>query len=419
MNLDLIGLRRNGQVVAEPDLRHHEAVLLGELAAHLRHALRKLAVGLDERRRNLLAQAQLDLDRLERLPDRIACLLLGYARRFLDLCLLGRAQLRPTLRYGIGDEAHDGPEQGKGKQRQPRRQRQDEHDQRSQKQGTGIVAELSENGLFGRAARAALRDQQTGRQRDDQSRDLGDETVADGQRREYGCRIGRRHAVAGDADDDAAEHIDCRDDDAGDGVATHELGGAVHGAEEGAFLLQLAATARRLLLVDQAGIEIGIDGHLLAGYGVEREPRADLGDARRALGDDHEVHRDQDDEHDGADDEIAAHHEVGEAGDDVPGGLGALAAVGEDEPRRGDVEGQPEQGGEQQHGRESREIQGPLDPQRHHENEHRKRDGERQADVDEGRRQRQEQHRQDEDDAYGKAYILGAGALDGLDAGGC
>ena len=39
-------------------------------------------------------------------------------------------------------------------------------------------------------------------------------------------------------------------------------------------------------------------------------------------------------------------------------------------------------------------------------------------DVDEGRRQRQKQHRQDEDDADGKADILGAGALDGLDAGG-
>src|SRR4029078_8460380 len=101
--------------------------------------------------------------------------------------------------------------------------------------------------------------------------DLGDEAVADGQRREYSCRIGRRHAVARNADDDAAEHGDCRDDYSGDGVTTHELGGAVHGAEEGAFLLQLAATARRLLLVDQAGIEIGIDGHLLAGYGVERE----------------------------------------------------------------------------------------------------------------------------------------------------
>ncbi len=77
----------------------------------------------------------------------------------------------------------------------------------------------------------------------------------------------------------------------------------------------------------QPGGEIGVDGHLLAGDGVEGEARADLGDARGALGDDEEVHRDQDDEHDGADDEVAAHHEVGEAGDDVAGRVVALGAV--------------------------------------------------------------------------------------------
>ena len=66
----------------------------------------------------------------------------------------------------------------------------------------------------------------------------------------------------------------------------------------------------RYLLVDEAGREVGVDRHLLAGNGVEGEARADLGDARRALGDDQEVDRHQDDEDDDADDEIAAHHEA-------------------------------------------------------------------------------------------------------------
>ena len=80
-----------------------------------------------------------------------------------------------------------------------------------------------------------------------------------------------------------------------------------------AFLLQFAAAELGFLLVDHAGGEIGVDRHLLAGDGVEGEARADLGDTRRALGDDDEVHHDEDQEDDEADDEIAGHHQLGEA----------------------------------------------------------------------------------------------------------
>ena len=104
-----------------------------------------------------------------------------------------------------------------------------------------------------------------------------------------------------------------RDDQAGDGVAAHEFRGAVHRAEEGAFLLQLAAPALRLLVVDHAGRQVGVDRHLLAGDGIEGEAGADFGDTRRALGDDDEVDDDQDHEDDQADDEVAAHHEAGES----------------------------------------------------------------------------------------------------------
>ena len=58
---------------------------------------------------------------------------------------------------------------------------------------------------------------------------------------------------------------------------------------------------RRVLapgLVDQAGRQVGVDRHLLAGHGVEGEARRDFGDAARALGDDDEVHDHQDGEHD-------------------------------------------------------------------------------------------------------------------------
>ena len=173
-----------------------------------------------------------------------------------------------------------------------------------------IGAELAEHRLVGRAARAALGDQQAGGERDDQRRDLRDQAVADRQLDEHVGGFADRHAVAEIADGDAADDVDGGDDQAGDGVAAHEFRGAVHRAEEGAFLLELAAAQLRLLVVDHAGRKVGVDRHLLAGDGVEGEARADLGDARRALGDDDEVDDDQDHEDDQADDEIAAHHQV-------------------------------------------------------------------------------------------------------------
>ena len=116
----------------------------------------------------------------------------------------------------------------------------------------------------------------------------------------------------------------------------------------------LAPAPARFLLVDQAGGEIGVDRHLLAGHGVQGEARRDFGDTARALGDDDEIDDHQDGENDDADDEVAAHHEAGESLDDVAGGAGALVAMGQDQPGRGEVERQAQQGGDQQHGREGR-----------------------------------------------------------------
>ncbi len=126
----------------------------------------------------------------------------------------------------------------------------------------------------------------------------------------------------------------------GDGLAADEFGGAVHGAEEGALVFQFAPATVRLLVVDQARRQVGVDRHLLAGNGVEGEAGADLGDAGRALGDDDEIDRHQDQEDDDADDEVAAHHEAREALDDVAGREDALVAARQDQPRRGDAERQ-------------------------------------------------------------------------------
>ena len=166
----------------------------------------------------------------------------------------------------------------------------------------------------------------------------------------------------------------------------------------------LAALAR-LVLVDQAGGEVGVDRHLLAGHGVEVEARRDFGDAARALGDDDEVHDHQDREDDDADDEVAAHHEVAERLDDVAGGVGALVAVREDQARRGEVERQPQHGRDQQHGREGGEFERRLDEQRRHQDQHREDDRDRQQQVEQERRQRQDQDDEDRHHADGERDV--------------
>ena len=73
--------------------------------------------------------------------------------------------------------------------------------------------------------------------------------------------------------------VDDDDDERRDDVALHELHRAVHRAVELALALEQAPPPPRLVAVDRAGAELGVDRHLLAGHRVEREARADLGDA--------------------------------------------------------------------------------------------------------------------------------------------
>ena len=353
----------------------------------------------DELGRELLADQELDLGGGERGLDRIL-LLVGLVGRFLLLRSFGGGRPAARLeRDDVGERAHRGGEHHEGEHRQAGHQRQHEEQHGRDIERARIGAELAEHGLVGRAARAALGHQQAGGEGHDERRDLGDQAVADRQLDEHVGGFAEVHAVAEIADRDAADDVDEGDDQAGDGVAADEFRGAVHRAEEGRFLLQLAAAKLRGLVVDDAGRKVGVDRHLLAGNGVEGEARADLGDTGRALGDDDEVHDDQDHEHDEADDEVARHHQVREAGNDVAGGVRALVAVRQDHAGRRDVERQAQHGGDQEDGREGREIERPRDPQRDHQDQHRERDREGEADVDQEGRDRQEKHRQDDDDA--------------------
>ena len=127
-----------------------------------------------------------------------------------------------------------------------------------------------------------------------------------------------------------------------------------------------------------------------------------------ALGDDQEVDGHQDEKDDDADDEIAAHHQVGEAADDVARRRRSLLTVRQDKPSGRNVEREPQDRRHQKHGREGRELERLLDPQRHHQDEHGKRDRQRKAKVDHHGRNGEEKQAKNKDDANGEGDVLAA-----------
>ena len=110
---------------------------------------------------------------------------------------------------------------------------------------------------------------------------------------------------------------------------------------------RFAAALARLRLVDGAGAQVGVDGHLLARHRVQGEARRDLRHALGALGDHQELHQRQDREDHRADDVVAPDDELAEGLDDL-----ARVSLREREPRRRHVQRQPEQRRHQQQRRE-------------------------------------------------------------------
>ncbi len=195
--------------------------------------------------------------------------------------------------------------------------------------------------------------------------DLGDQTVTDG---EQGIDLGRfaeGELVLHHADDEAADDVDEEDHDAGDGIPLHEFGGTVHGAVEVRFLSHVLTALLGLFLVDETGVQVRIDGHLLAGHGVKGEAGAHLGDPARTLGDHHEVDDHQDHEDDDAHGIVAADHHVAERLDHMACRRAAVVAFQQHHPGGGNVEGEPQQGGDQQHSGEGGKFQGAAGIDRH------------------------------------------------------
>ena len=246
-----------------------------------------------------------------------------------------------------------------------------------------LRAELRrEHGTDARTA-CGVRDHEAGGRGDDQRGDLRDESLADGEYRVRGRRLRKWQAALHDTDEHAADDIDAGDEHAGDRIALHEFRGAVHRAVEVGLLRDDRAALAGGGLVDEAGVQVGVDRHLLAGHRVEREARGDLGHAAGALRDDDEVDADEDQEQDETYGVVAADDELSKCFDHL-----ARASLREDEARGTDVQREPEQREQEEEGGERAELEWVARVERDEQHDERDADRERQEHVQHDRRQR-------------------------------
>ena len=258
---------------------------------------------------------------------------------------------------------------------------------------------------------AHARDHHRRSHRDQQARNLRDQRIAHGQQHIGIRRLARRQAVLQHADGEAADDADDQDQDAGDGVAAHELRRAVHRAEEVGFFRHFEAAAAGFLLVDVAGAQVGVDRHLLARHRVEREAGRNLGDALRAFRNHDEIDHHQDREHDQADREVAADQEVAEGLDHRARRARAGMAFEQHHAGRSHVERQAHQRGQQQHAREGGEVERPHHVGGNHHHHQRDRDVEREERVEQPRRNRQHHQREDRHHQERRGGALEHGAV--------
>jgi len=236
--------------------------------------------------------------------------------------------------------------------RQAGQNRDDAEQSARAEQHAGLAHQLLADGLGQVVFARGARDDHARRSRSQKRRHLRREAIADGQNRVSVQRVEDRQPVLDDADEKSRDQIDRHDHHRGDRVAAHELADTVHRGVEVRFAREVAAASARLLLADPAGVEIGVDRHLLARHRIESEARGDFGDAARALGHHCEVDdRDDDEDHD-SDRVIVTDDDASECLDDAAGGVRSAIAMKQDEPRRGDIERQAQQRRDQQDGRE-------------------------------------------------------------------
>ena len=206
-------------------------------------------------------------------------------------------------------------------------------------------------------------------------------------------------------DGDPADDVNGKNEQAGNGIAFNELGRTVHGTIEIRLLGNLGPAMLGFVLIDQAGVEIRINGHLFAGHGIQGETGTYFGDPAGTLGDHQEV-----DDHKNRKDHqthgVVATDEYRTKGfDHLTGSVAALVAVQQNDPGGRHVQGQAQQRGHQQYRGERGKLHGPQGVDTDQQNDNRQGDVEREEHVQQKRRHGQNHHTEQAHQHDGNAQI--------------
>ena len=340
VDVDVVLRGLEPEAVADLHFRQQKAQVLGQRLAHAAHPRRQRRTGglVDQADQLVAERHRQPLDQRNVFPgQRLRALLVHGLTELLDLLEVGTGGRRLVQRDAPSDKAD---QRGEAEECQMRHAW--HHAEHEEDAGDGVqrgrVGQQLALDLAGDVAGfvdAGNDDRRRGGQ--EQRRNLRHQAVTDGQQRVLLEGFAGSQVVDEYTDGETAEEVDQQNQDAGNGIATDELRGTVHRAVEVGFLGHLLAPCLGIFLSQQAGIEVGVDSHLLARQGVQGEARGDFRDALAALGDDDEVDDHQDHEHHQADDEVAADHHLAESLDHLARRAGAGMAFEQHNARRGDV----------------------------------------------------------------------------------
>ena len=243
------------------------------------------------------------------------------------------------------------------------------------------------------------------RNRQQQRRHLRHQRITDRERDVSLPRLGRGQAVADHPDGEPGDDIDRQDQQSRRRIALHEFGRTIHRTVEIGLNRNFAAAFARFVSADEACGNIGVNRHLLARQGVQHKAGGHFGHAACAFGDDDHVDDHQDRKHEQADHKIAADQKGGKAFDHLARRSPAFVAVDQHDAGRGDVQGEPQQGREQQHAGKAGEIERAAGIQGHHQHRNRNRDVEHEEDIQQQHRNRQDHQRQQRKDANRQGHF--------------
>ena len=126
-----------------------------------------------------------------------------------------------------------------------------------------------------------------------------------------------RHVVLKNADEDAADDVDERDQNGSHRVALGESNGSIHGAVEFGFLADLLPARAGFFLIDDSSVKVGVDRKLFARHRIQREAGRHFRNTHRAVVDHDVLDHDQDQKNDDADRVIPSHDELTECANHI------------------------------------------------------------------------------------------------------